>query len=58
MTEDDTYRVLTQKPFEYVRTIALRHLPDMETIEEAEEFLLQFGWTVDELERRLGIKHD
>lgn len=53
MTEDDTYRVLAQKPFEEVRKIAMKYIPDMETIEEADIFLRKYGWTAEEFERRL-----
>jgi hypothetical protein len=54
MTEDDTFRVLTQMPFERLRKIALRKMPDIETVEEAEIFLLRYGWTFDEFDRRLA----
>lgn len=53
MTEDDTFRVLSQQPFERVMEIAMGYIPQMETIEEADEFLRKFGWTVEEFEKRL-----
>lgn len=52
MTEDDTFRVLKQMPFERVSQIVRRRIINMETPEEAEELLRQFGWTFDEFYRR------
>lgn len=55
MTEDDTFRVLTQRPFKEIKRLAMKKLVDMDTIEEADLFLRKFGWTVNEFERELGI---
>lgn len=54
-TADETFRVLTQKPFEHVLKVAMKHLPNIDTFEEAEKFLLKLGWTVNEFEARMGV---
>ena len=53
MTEEDTFRVLSQRPFEEVKLIALKAIQNMETVEEAGSFLAQFGWTFNEFETRV-----
>ena len=53
MTEDDTFRVLTQHPYKMVKELARLHILNMETEEEAREFFLKHGWTFEEFEKRL-----
>lgn len=53
MTEDDTYRVLTQLPFRKVKKLIYNNIHKLDTIEDAEIFLLKYGWTVDEYDRVL-----
>ena len=60
-TEDDTFRVLTQKPYKYVkdeldRAITIGGKRAHKLINDKrkmEKFLLSYGWTIDEFSRRL-----
>lgn len=54
MTEDDTFRVLSQRPLNEVRDKLRNHI--MVEIEEVEEFLKPYGWTVDELMREMKLE--
>jgi len=55
MTEDDTFRILSRFPLEQVKREALKEFVNLDTLEEAEEFLKPYGWTVEELATELGI---
>jgi hypothetical protein len=48
MTEEDTFRVLSQTPYIHLYQIALHALPRMDNVEEAEDFFSKHGWTLDE----------
>lgn len=53
-TEDDTFRVLTQSSFEYVKKQLRRNeykIIDF-SLEEMEAFLLTLGWTLAEYDKR------
>lgn len=53
MTEDDTYRVLTQLPFKQVKKLIDNNIRKLDTIEDAVIFLRKYSWTVDEYDRAL-----
>ncbi len=51
MTEDDTFRVLTQKPFKEVPAKCKNRIIDMDTEVQADKLLRNYGWTFDEFNR-------
>ena len=52
-SEDDTFRILSQSPFEVVQEL-LRYIPIniLESRIHTEEFLLSCGWTIAEYDKR------